>query len=142
MTWYELDKARLVLEFERVKARFSGFSLKRRDKQLFWEGQLDVSVAGVDAEPLELQLTYPEAFPAKAPSVGIIRPLLDPSEVGHQWHRWKEGHVCFVHPREWNIATTGDEVIGKTADWYFNYVALKRGLISAMPHLGRADIGR
>jgi ubiquitin-protein ligase len=141
MTWYELDKARLVLEFERVKARFSSFSLKRRGKQLFWEGQLCVNVGGVNADLLELQLTYPEAFPSKPPNVGIIKPVLDPSEVGHQWHRWNEGNICLVHPREWNIATTGDEVIEKTADWYFNYVALKRGLIAAMPDLGRADVG-
>ncbi len=141
MTWYELDKARLVLEYSRVKARFAAFQLKRRtDNQLFWEGALNVSLPCGHAESIELQLIYPEAFPAKPPSVGIVRPLLDPAEVGHQWHRWREGNICFVHPRDWNIASTADEVIEKVGDWYFNYVAFKRGLISAMPLVGRALI--
>lgn len=142
MTWYELDKARLVLEFLRVKSRYRNFCLKRNGTELFWEGELIVNVGGYDADPLQIRLSYQDAFPAIRPTVVVLNPSLDPSEVGHDWHRWPDGSICYIRPNEWEVSTTADEVIAKTADWYFNYVALKRGLIPSMPDIGRADLGR
>ena|SRR5438874_10728700 len=142
MTWYEIDKARLVLEFLRVKSQYKTFRLKRNDKELFWEGELIISVGGCDADPLQIQVIYREAFPSIRPTVIVLNPPLDPSEVGHDWHRWADGSVCYIRPNEWEISTTADEVIAKTADWYFNYVAVKRALIPSMPEIGRADLSR
>ena len=103
-------------------------------------GELEICIDGTSAEPLEISVIYPEAFPTRPPVVKVIRPALSPSEVGHQWHRWLEGNVCFIRPTEWSIATTADEVISKVSDWYFNYVAVKRGLIPTMPDSGRAEL--
>ena len=41
-------------------------------------------------------------------------------------------------PKNWQIGTTADEIILKLEDWYFNYIALKNGLIEEMPEVGRA----
>jgi len=46
--------------------------------------------------------------------------------------------VCYVKPSEWQLGTTADEIISKLEDWYFNYVAVKNGLIEEMPDVGRA----
>lgn len=140
MTWFEFDKARLVLECARVKRKYPDFTLKRDGQELYWEGWITVLLRGVQAEPLHLKVTYPEGFPAVLPSVESLSPKLDPKEVGHSWHRWPDGSICFVRPPDWNISSTADEVITKAADWYFNYVAVKRGLVSKMPDFGRADV--
>ena len=99
-----------------------------------------VCVAGVDAEPLHLRLEYLSAFPIKPPHVQIVAPSIDLTETGHTWHRWYDGRICYVRPVDWNISATGDQIIAKAMDWYFNYVAVKRGLISQMPDVGRAEI--
>ena len=71
-----------------------------------------------------------------------ISPKLPPEEWGHKWHRWADGRVCIVHPDRWDISYTARDVIDKVADWYFNYLAYKNGLIGEMPDVGRAVLAR
>jgi hypothetical protein len=142
MTWFELDKARLVLEYLRVKGAYPSFTLRRDGELLCWEGELRISVAETEAEAFHIKVTYPDAFPAVLPHLEAVSPEIDPSEVGHAWHRWSySGDICFLRPINWNISFTADEIIAKAADWYFNYVAVKRGLAAAMPDVGRVAIG-
>jgi ubiquitin-protein ligase len=140
MTWYEMDKQRLVIEYGRVKNQYPDFRLLKRGDQLVWQGFVRIVVGGVAAEPLEIRIVYPEAFPAEPPTVEVLNPQLDPADFGHKWHRFAKGNVCYVRPREWNIATSADEIVGKTTDWYYNYVAVKLGLVDRMPDAGRAAI--
>ena len=138
--WYEMFPQRLVLEVIRVQSFDSSFRLRRWLGTLCWEGRVVEIPDGVEAPPLHFLIVYPDAFPAIAPEVEIVSPDLDPAEWGHDWHRWRNGDVCYVQPSKWQISTTADEIIKKVGDWYFNYVAKKQGLIEKMPDLGRAAL--
>jgi hypothetical protein len=140
MTWYEFDRARLVLEYFRVSTKYPQFVLARCSKGILsWRGELRLTVACLSPEPLELRVEYPQSFPAEPPKVHVIQPTLSQEEIGHDWHRWGAwGTICYVKPAEWQIGTTTDEIIAKSEDWYFNYVAFKNGLIDKMPDMGRA----
>ncbi len=138
--WYDVWPGRFVLEYLRVKARYNAFQLVRADSVLQWHGEVCVFPPGVLADPLKVIIEYPEAFPASAPRVQVVSPKIDPTEIGHAWHRWPSGNICFIKPRYWQISTTTDEIIAKVEDWYFNYLAKKAGLIENMPDVGRANI--
>jgi hypothetical protein len=139
--WFVAYPSRLVLEVSRVQNLNRGFVLHQAgSSSLFWIGEACDIPEGITAPPLHYAICYPEAFPAVAPFVRILRPEIDPFEWGHEWHRWESGSVCYVRPLHWNIATTADEIIEKVADWYFNYTAKKIGLIERMPDIGRAFI--
>lgn len=135
-----MDKSRLILEYIRVKSRYPEFRLSERKGQMVWQGSLVVAVAGVDSEPLELRIAYPEEFPTAPPTVEVLSPHLNPADVGHSWHRWAKGNVCYIRPRDWGISTCADEIVEKVTDWYHNYIAVKRGLIDRMPNVGRATV--
>jgi hypothetical protein len=136
MRWYELDKARLLLEVERVSEAFPRFTLFKQEGRLVWDGKIEVAIGQIMPEPFHIRVIYESAFPVRPPSVEPITPQLDPSELGHRWHRWNDGHICIGRPRDWNIATTADEVITKAGDWYFNYMAVKAGFTEKMPDIG------
>lgn len=142
MTWYELDRARLVLEYLRVSQKYPQFTLRRGESDsLYWTGDLSLSVGNLTPDPLELRLEYPDSFPAEYPKVYVVKPELPAEEIGHDWHRWGAwGTICYVKPKEWQLGTTADEIIAKSEDWYFNYVAFKNGLIDKMPDIGRATL--
>src|SRR5690242_7077756 len=134
MTWYEFDKQRLVDEYAAMQSCAPHYRLRRRrHTELLWEGEIRVEVAGVTPEPLIVRIVYPQSFPAWPPTVEIVSPILPPEEVGHNWHRWAAGNVCFIRPRDWDISTTAEQIANKVADWYFNYVAVKHGLVNRMP---------
>lgn len=140
MTWYEMDRARLVLENIRVRTAYPDFRLRKKGDELVWEGSKEVTVAERPVDSLTIRVVYPEAFPTKPPVVEVLNPQLDSKDVGHEWHRWVEGNVCYIRPRDWNIATTADQVIDKVADWYHNYMAVKLGLVDRMPDIGRVSL--
>lgn len=140
MTWYEMDVSRLVLEHERVQNAHPNYRIRKKGTALVWEGSSAVTVGGQAVDLLSIRILYPEAFPTKAPLVEVLTPSLDPKDVGHGWHRWIEGNVCYIRPRDWNIATTADQVIDKVIDWYHNYMAVKLGLAAQMPDVGRVPL--
>jgi len=139
--WYESDPNRLVLEYLRVVRLERGFVLRQfADRRLYWLGQVHDIPAGVEACPMKFGIVYRDAFPAEPPTVWVLEPELNPSEWGHEWHRWLPGNVCYVRPRNWNVGTTADEIIQKVADWYFNYTARKAGLSPTMADYGRISL--
>jgi ubiquitin-protein ligase len=140
MTWYEMDPSRLVLEHLRVVRRYPSFKLYKKDSTLFWEGVVEVSVAGLPVDPFRISVSYPDTFPIRPPRVTVLEPVLDPQHVGHDWHRYIDGSLCYVESKDWTIEPTADEVISKSVDWYYNYMAVARGLIDKMPDIGRAQI--
>lgn len=140
ITWYEACPARLVLEARRVEQLHRAFRLCRFGDMLVWDGKVAESAEGLTPEPLHIRIAYPDAYPAARPYLVIVSPDLDAREVGHAWHRWADGEICIVEPKHWQMSTTAAEVIEKAADWYFNYTAVKAGLISTMPDVGRAKI--
>jgi len=139
-TWFEADRRRLVSEFRLVRGAHPTFPLRLADGQLAWECETSDIPEGVEAEPLRYRVEYPAGFPAAAIRVMPVSPALPPEDWGHEWHRWEDGRVCIVHPDRWNVSYTALDVIEKVSDWYFNYLALKHGLIEEMPDVGRAVI--
>jgi hypothetical protein len=140
ITWYGAFPARLVLEVRRVERLNRRFKLRRFHDLLVWDGQIADAAEGIAPEPLHVRIAYPQAYPATRPYIMIVSPEIDAREVGHAWHRWADGEICIVEPKYWQMSTTAAEVIEKAADWYFNYTALKAGLIGSMPDAGRAKI--
>jgi len=138
--WYQLSPGRLVLEWKRVKSLGRDFVLKRVLTSLYWECETFDVPGGVAAPPLKYLVLYPDAFPALPPHVEIQSPSISLEELGHDWHRWYNGNICYVRPSKWLVSTTADEVIMKIEDWYFNYTAKKAGLIDKMPDVGRAQV--
>jgi hypothetical protein len=139
-TWFESDRNRVVREYRLVNSAYPDFELKFAEGSLVWEGQTTEYPASVDAPPLRFRVEYPNGFPVAAIRVFPISPALPPEEWGHEWHRWEDGRVCIVKPNVWDISYTARDVIEKVADWYFNYLAYKNGLIPKMPDVGRARI--
>lgn len=139
-TWFDADPGRLVHEYDLVRAAHPGFELKLADQLLSWEGQTADMPALIEAAPLRFTVEYPNGFPIAAIKVRPISPIIPSEDWGHEWHRWKDGRICIVHPRLWDIAYTAAHVIEKVADWYFNYLAYKNGLIIKMPDVGRARL--
>ena len=84
-------------------------------------------------------VVVPSATPVSQ-TLFSLNPILDSTDVGHEWHRWVEGNVCYIRPRDWNIATTVDQIIDKVTDWYHNYMAVKLGLVDRMPDVGRVTL--
>lgn len=138
--WYEVNAERLILEFIKVKAHYPSFRLVKTAGVLKWCGSVSEFPPNVRAQPLKIVIEYLSAFPALAPRVQLLNPEIGNHELGHTWHRWYNGDICFIRPRYWQISTTTDEIISKIEDWYFNYLATKSGLIPNMPDIGRASI--
>lgn len=139
-SWFEGDRNRLVREYGLVHAVYSDFDLKFVGGLLSWEGWTTEHPPSVEAPPLHFRVEYPNGFPVAAIKVFPISPALPPDEWGHEWHRWEDGRVCIVKPNRWDISYTARDVIEKVADWYFNYLAYKHGLIAKMPDSGRAKL--
>jgi len=139
-SWFEGDRSRLVQEYSLVHSAYPDFELKFAEGLLTWEGQTTESPPSINAPPLRFRVEYPHGFPIAAIRVFPISPELPPEEWGHEWHRWEDGRVCIVKPSRWDISYSARDVIEKVADWYFNYLAYKNGLISKMPDAGRAKL--
>ena len=123
-----------------MHSAYPDFEMKIVNGLLVWEGQTTARPPSVEAPPLRFRVEYPTGFPVAAIKVFPISPDLPSDEWGHQWHRWEDGRVCIVKPNLWDISYTARDVIEKVADWYFNYLAYKNGLISQMPERGRAGM--
>jgi len=127
-----------VREYRLVRSFHPDFELKLINGCLAWEGETSVIPPPLTAPPLRFRIEYPSGFPVAAISVFPLSPDFSPEEWGHTWHRWQDGRICIVHPRMWRIMYTARDVIEKVVDWYYNYLAYKHGLITAMPDVGRA----
>jgi len=139
-TWYEVTPERLVLEYIRVRKKYSNAVLKKSGTSLGWVIEIDPPPFG-NPVPLRVEIIYTEAFPAQPPNAKILSPDL-PKDFGHTWHRWfGNGNICYVKPRFWAMSSTADEIIEKLHDWYFNFVAKSAGLVDKMPDVGRWEQG-
>jgi len=139
-SWFAADRNRLVHEYRLVHSAYPDLELKFVDGLLTWEGETAERPTSVAAPPLRFRVEYPTGFPVAAIKVFPISPALPPDEWGHEWHRWEDGRVCIVKPNLWDISYTAYDVIEKVANWYFNYLAYKHGLITKMPDTGRAKL--
>lgn len=140
MNWYELDKERLVLEYVSMQRKYPKFILCKYEDKLAWEGEVNLIPDSIETVPLKVRLIYPDGYPIQLPEVYPIDPVIPEELLGHKWHRWYDGKLCFGRPELWNVRYTAVDVIVKIEIWYFNYLAFKYGLIDKMPDEGIANI--
>lgn len=140
LRWFDIDHARLVLEYRSVQEAFPGFVLRRCDEKLAWEGSLVVRLPGIETPPLQVRLLYPAAYPVRPPRIMPVNSDIPDERWGHEWHRWRDGAICIVEPAQWEIGDTAADALTKASYWYFNYLAVDHGLLPAMPDVGRANI--
>ncbi|MDW7669381.1 MAG: hypothetical protein SCJ93_11200 [Bacillota bacterium] len=140
MEWYQLDKSRIVLEYLRVTKSYPDFKLIKIDKNIAWEGKVNDIPEGLTEPPLKIRLIYPDSYPAAPLKVQPIEPEFPDDLWGHDWHRWKEGYLCYIRPKSWEITYTAADVIDKIRIWYFNFLAYKSKMVEKMPDIGKAEI--
>lgn len=140
MNWYEFDKKRVVLEYQKMQRKYPKFTLCKYEGKLAWEGEVDLIPESVNGIPLKVRLIYPDGFPIRPPKVYPIEPDLPKELWGHKWHRWEDGNICYVSPTLWDMRFTAVEVVEKIEIWYFNFWAFISGLIDKMPDKGIADV--
>lgn len=140
LKWFDMGRQRLAFEVHQLLLRFPDVDIELVDGELHVRGFIRCAPGGLEAEPLEFDLSCPQAFPAWAPKVKVVAPDLSQVAWGHKWHLLPEGRICFVRPSEWDIAFSLADVLDKVSDWYFNYLAVKHGLAAMMPDVGRVQL--
>lgn len=140
MNWYEFDKNRVVLEYQKMQRKYPNFIFCKYEGKLAWEGEVNLIPEGVEAVPLKVRLIYPNGFPIISPKVYPLEPELPKEMWGHKWHKWEDGNLCYLQPKLWNVQYTTVDVVDKIEIWYFNFLALLFKLIDKMPDEGRADV--
>ncbi len=139
MKWYEVDKKRLVIEYERVKRKYPQFNLLYFENGLAWEGTIYLDSDDNEYVPLKIRIIYDVTYPVKAPKVFPIEPEIPEELWGHEWHKWKEGNICYINPKKWNINYYTVDIIEKIEMWYRNFLLLLFGKIKEMPDIGFAS---
>lgn len=87
---------------------------------------------------LELQVCYPEAFPAVPPSLYPISPIVPfDRRTRHDWHMNGNGSICLTrHALDWSLSDTAADLVAKAAGWFVEYRLLEEELINAMSECG------
>ena len=140
MNWYEFDKNRVVLEYQKMQSKYPNFIICKYEGKLAWEGEVNLIPEGIEAVPLKVRLIYPDGFPIIPPKVYPLEPELPKEMWGHKWHRWEDGNLCYLQPKLWNVRYTTVDVVEKIEIWYFNFLAFLFKLIDKMPDEGMADV--
>jgi|ERR1041385_3687594 hypothetical protein len=65
-----------------------------------------------------LRILFPDTYPNVMPSVYVSKPAIKTTAP----HRYKDGNLCYLHPRMWNPGLHSlTFVIGRTAKWLAKY---------------------
>lgn len=80
MNWYEFDKNRVVLEYQKMQSKYPNFIICKYEGKLAWEGEVNLIPEGIEAVPLKVRLIYPDGFPIIPPKVYPLEPEL-PKEM-------------------------------------------------------------
>lgn len=92
----------------------------------------------LDGRRLELNVVYPEAFPAAPPALIPIRPDV-PMErrTFHTWHVNGDGSLCMMQAAgSWRLENTAAELVRKASGWYIEYLLVEAGAIDSMTEAG------
>lgn len=105
---------RLKVDFANAAEQFAMVELRRRlDTSLFVKAALQTSAGNLYTVSIDLQ-----EYPSRMPSVTIDRPSLDYGTP----HRYKDGRICYLHPKLWNPGIHNIRfVIFRIAKWLNKY---------------------
>ena len=92
----------------------------------------------LDGRRLELEVIYPEAFPAVPavlfptdPEVPLDRRTLS------RWHVNGDGSLCLMQAADdWQLGDTAAELVRKASGWFIEYLLLEAGEIEKMTERG------
>lgn len=93
LKWYEKHALRLKAEAVIMDDRFPQFVLKKRRRELFWEGILETNFGTFYL----VNIIYPPNYPYQRPGFRIIEPKLRSGCP----HRFLDGSLC-VFPDKWD----------------------------------------
>jgi ubiquitin-protein ligase len=114
----------MKLEADAMRTAFgSTFRLNRtRDGLLYWEGAVEVNLAGLAQREHILKILYPASYPERPAEAYCIRP-----EIYSEKHQYRDGQLCLFNPRDgvrygWNPATSlAVTVAGWAIQWLYAY---------------------
>ena len=92
----------------------------------------------IDGRALQLEVVYPEAFPAAPPELFPIEPSvpLDRRTLG-RWHINGDGSLCLMQRADdWQIDDTAAALVRKASGWFIEYLLLEGGAIEKMTESG------
>ena len=109
MTWYLREPARLGLEIDLLTRAANG-QLGRLGSDLVYDEAIEIA-----GTPFRFRITFPEDFPSSMPSVALLFPRNLP--VSADVHRYRDGSLCLLAPREWHPKMTGLWIRNRTIAW-------------------------
>jgi len=134
MKWYEINHKRFVLEYIKIKNKYPDFLLHKINDDLVWDGE----VKFFNNMPLKIRIVLEDSYPVVAPKIFPIDSNIPKEQWGHEWHKWEEGNICYVNPKDWSQKYYLVEIIDKVKVWNFNFFCYKNELVPQMPDVGLA----
>ena len=122
MRWYEVDKKRVIVEAQKIRNKYPEFKIKMHDNLLSWEGSIALNVGGTKCLPIKVKIVCEDSYPIIAPSVFPVDNALPDELVGHKWHRYTAGQICYVKPSLWDPHYYIIDIIEKLQIWYEKFV--------------------
>jgi len=121
---------RLRLEVEAMRATFGNtFKLvvpNRPNNLLFWQGTVEVNLAGLREPEHILKILYPEDYPNRPAEAYVLEP-----RVYSKKHQYEDGQLCLFNPKDgeqygWNPArSTAVTVTAWAVQWLYAYYTWK-----------------
>ncbi|NQU03520.1 MAG: hypothetical protein HQ589_05170 [Syntrophaceae bacterium] len=113
-----MNLVRIYAEFNRAKQQFSHVEMyKTSDGNVFVKAALQPS-----SQVYIVSIYFSEAYPNRMPHVYITKPTIEIAR-----HRYKEGHICYLHPSMWNPGIHDlSFVIARAAKWLSKHEIWKR----------------
>lgn len=115
---------RLRLEVEMMRATFGDtFRLVvPRRGDLYWEGDVEINLAGIPQRAHTLRIIYVEGYPNRPAEAYVINP-----NVYSEKHQFEDGQLCLFNPKDgvtygWNPSkSTAVTVSGWAIQWLYAY---------------------
>lgn len=150
-TWWgtpDRISTRLRLEVEMMRATFGDtFRLiVPRRGPLYWQGDIEINLAGIPQRTHVLKILYPEEYPNRPAEAYVLSP-----NIYSEKHQFEDGQLCLFNPKDgitygWNPSTsTAVTVTGWAIQWIYAYYTWRAtgvwpGIEERMPQ--REDIRR
>jgi len=119
---------RLRLEVEAMRATFSNnFKLiVPQHGLLYWQGDVDVNLAGLREPTHTLKILYPKDYPNRPSEAYVLKP-----RVYSEKHQYEDGQLCLFNPKDgeqygWNPSrSTAVTVTAWAIQWLYAYYTWK-----------------
>lgn len=119
---------RLRLEVEAMRATFADtFRLHVPESgKLYWQGAVDINMAGVKPREHVLKVVYPDNYPSVPAEAYVVKPYITSDK-----HQYVDGQLCLFNPRDgeqygWNPSkSTAVTVAAWAIQWLYAYYTFR-----------------